>query len=262
MDRRKFMAASLVTSVAGWAGNAMAQATPGSLSQEFYQLRRYSLLTGPQVSATEKYISEALIPALARKGSSPIGAFRLEVGPETPAFYVLIPMEGALTLGTLEGELRSDEGFVRAAEPFWSASASSPAFLRIDSSLLVAFAGWPRITPPSIQAKRIFQLRTYESPNYRDHFLKIQMFHSGEFEIFKKAGFEPVFFADTMIGPRMPNLTYMLTFADLGELDRKWNVFRNDPEWKKLSADPRFAFEPIVSNITNLFLSPLAASQI
>jgi crotonobetainyl-CoA:carnitine CoA-transferase CaiB-like acyl-CoA transferase len=30
----------------------------------------------------------------------------------------------------------------------------------------------------------------------------------------------------------------------------------------ELSADPRFAFEAIVSNITNLVLSPLAASQI
>ena len=60
----------------------------------------------------------------------------------------------------------------------------------------------------------------------------------------------------------MPNLTYMLSFADMAELDAKWDVFRNDPDWKKLSADPRFAFEPIVTNITNLILSPLEASQI
>jgi hypothetical protein len=54
----------------------------------------------------------------------------------------------------------------------------------------------------------------------------------------------------------------MLRFVDSADLDAKWNVFRNDPAWKKLSADPRFAFEPIVTNITNLILSPLAASQI
>jgi len=65
-----------------------------------------------------------------------------------------------------------------------------------------------------------------------------------------------------VIGPRMPNLTYMLSFGDSAELDAKWNVFRNDPAWKKLSADPKFAFEQIVSNITNLILSPLTASQI
>jgi hypothetical protein len=88
------------------------------------------------------------------------------------------------------------------------------------------------------------------------------MFHSGEFEIFKAAGLRPVFFGDTLIGPRMPSLTYMLSFTDSAELDSRWNAFRNDPAWKKLSADPRFAFESIVSNITNLILSPLAASQI
>ncbi len=260
MDRRKFIAASLASSAAALVQNAKAQANPGRL-REFYELRRYTLQTGPQVAMTEHYISEALIPALTRKGSSPAGAFRLDIGPETPTFYVLIPIEGAESAGTLELELNRDESYVKAAEPFWSAPASSPAFLRIDSSLLVAFEGWPRITPPA-KGKRIFQLRTYESPSHRNHLLKVQMFHSGEFEIFRNAGFHPVFFGDTLIGNRMPSLTYMLSFADSAELDAKWDVFRNDPAWKKLSADPRFAFEAIVSNITNLVLSPLAASQI
>ena len=67
------------------------------------------------------------------------------------------------------------------------------------------------------------------------------MFHSGEFDIFAKAGFHMVFFGDTLAGSRMPNLTYMVSFADSAELDAKWDVFRNDPAWKKLSADPRFA---------------------
>jgi hypothetical protein len=88
------------------------------------------------------------------------------------------------------------------------------------------------------------------------------MFHSGEFEIFLNAGFHPVFFGDTLFGSRMPNLTYMLSFADTAELEAKWDVFRNDPAWKKLSSDPRFAFDQIVSNISNLMLSPLDCSEI
>jgi hypothetical protein len=260
MDRRKFIAASLATSALSVAPAIEAQ-TSSTRPREFYQLRRYALQSGPQAAMTEKYISEALIPALARKGSGPVGAFRLDIGPETPTFYVLIPIADALAAGTLEMELSRDEDYLKAAEPFWSAPASSPAFLRMDSSLLAAFEGWPRITPPA-KGKRIFQLRTYESPSFQDHIRKVQMFHSGEFEIFKNAGFQMVFFGDTVIGQRMPSLTYMLSFADLADLDAKWNVFRNDPAWKKLSADPRFAFESIVNNITNLVLSPLAASQI
>jgi hypothetical protein len=258
MDRRDFLTGSL--SIAAMAQSAGAQRNPGRL-REYYQLRRYRLMSGPQVAMTEKYISEALIPALAPRVSSPVGAFRLEIGPETPTFYVLIPIVGGMMAGTLEEELNRDDNYIKVAEPFWSAPASSPGFLRADSSLLVAFEGWPRVTPPE-KGKRIFQLRTYENPSYRDHLLKVQMFHSGEFEIFKAAGFRPVFFGDTLIGPRMPSLTYMLSFTDSAELDAKWNVFRDDPAWKRLSADPRFAFEPIVSNIANLILSPLAASQI
>ena len=259
MDRRTFLAASLATStiaVSSAADEQVAITRP----RQFYQLRRYLLQTGPQVAMTEKYISEALIPALDNKGG-PIGAFRLDIGPETPTFYVLIPIMAPAMAGALELELNQNETYMKAAEPFWSAPATSPAFLRMDSSLLVAFEGWPRITPPA-KGKRIFQLRTYESPSYRDHILKVQMFHSGEFEIFKSAGFQPVFFGDTLIGQRMPSLTYMLSFADSTEMDAKWNVFRSDPAWKKLSADPRFAFESLVSNITNLVLSPLTASQI
>jgi len=259
MDRRKFISASLATSAAAVAQTSGTQANPGRL-REYYQLRRYTLQSGSQVAMTEKYISEALIPALAKRGG-PVGAFRLDVGPETPTFYVLVPIHEPAIAGSLELELNLDAEYVKASEPFWSAPASSPAFLRMDSSLLVAFEGWPRITPPA-KGKRIFQLRTYESPSYRDHIVKVQMFHSGEFEIFKNAGFQMVFFGDTLIGQRMPSLTYMLSFADSADLDAKWNVFRNDPAWKKLSADPKFAFEAIVSNITNLVLSPLAASQI
>lgn len=260
MDRRNFLAGSLAASALVITPESDAQTEVAVQPRQFYQLRRYSLQTGPQVAMTEKYISEALIPAVANKGG-PVGAFRVDIGPETPTFYVLIPILAPAMAAALELELNRDENYVKSAEPFWGAAAASPAFLRIDSSLLVAFEGWPRITPPE-KGKRIFQLRTYESPSYRDHLVKIQMFHSGEFEIFKNAGFRPVFFGDTLIGPRMPSLTYMLSFADSEELEAKWNVFRNDPAWKKLSADPRFAFEAIVSNITNLVLSPLAASQI
>src|SRR5690348_3898808 len=83
MNRRAFLAASLASSAAAVAQSTGTQANPGRM-REYYQLRRYSLQSGPQLAATEKYISEALIPALARRGSTPVGAFRLEIGPETP----------------------------------------------------------------------------------------------------------------------------------------------------------------------------------
>jgi hypothetical protein len=54
----------------------------------------------------------------------------------------------------------------------------------------------------------------------------------------------------------------MLSFENTAELEAKWDVFRSDPDWKKLSTSPRFAFDQIVTNIGNLMLSPLTCSQI
>jgi hypothetical protein len=264
MERRDFLAASLVTSAAAMTGNAAAQA-PSSSAREFYHLRRYSLKSGPQLKLTESFLGDALIPALTRLGMGPVGAFSLTIGSETPAYYVLMPGSSIEVHAELNLRLGQDAEFVKIADPFWNATAASPAFRRADSVLLRAFEGWPKLTPPAAAAtkdKRIFQLRIYESPSNGAHVRKVEMFHSGEFEIFKAAGFHPVFFGDTQIGARMPNLQYMLAFKDMAELDAQWDVFRNDPAWKKLSANPRYAYDNIVDNITNLILTPLACSQI
>jgi hypothetical protein len=264
MHRRQFLASSIASSVLLLERGAAAEKPAASL-REYFQIRRYHMQSGPQLKLTESYISNALIPALARRGLGPVGAFRLDIGPETPTFYVLIPSTSLETLVTVDLLLSQDDKFMKAAEPFWNAPAAAPAFLRMESSLLAAFKGWPHLTPPfaaATKGKRIFQIRTYESPSNQDHIRKIEMFNNGEFEIFKSAGFHPVFFGDTLIGSQMPNLTYMLSFTDMNMLNEQWDIFRNDPAWKKFSTSPRYGYEAIVSNISNLILSPLDASQI
>jgi hypothetical protein len=234
-------------------------------NREYYELRKYRLFNGPQTKLTEDYVAHALIPALNRLGLTPIGAFSLTIGPETPTLYVLIPGTNLQTLVTTDLQLVNDAEFMKAAEPFWSAPAAQPAFIRVESALLAAFPGWPKLTPPPAsarQGKRIFQLRTYESPSNQDHVRKVEMFHHGEFEIFARSGMGQVFYGDALIGPRLPHLTYMLTFSDLADMDAKWKTFGSDPEWVKLRTSPRYAFEPIVSNIENLVLTPTAFSQI
>ena len=271
MHRRQFLAASLATSAATLhaqtASHSAMSLPPTSQpngTREFYHLRRYSLQMGPQTALAEHYFAEALLPALARLHLGPVGAFKLDIGPETPTYILLIPGTDPAALASIDLQLSKDEAFLSAAAPFWSAPASSPAFHRVESSLLLAFEGWPKLLLPSAgpTAKRIFQLRTYESPSHAAHVRKVEMFNHGEFEIFQRTGLHPVFFGDTLIGSRMPSLTYMLTFADMHELETNWATFVADPAWKKLSTDPRYAYESIVSNITNVILSPLPGSQI
>lgn len=262
MQRRSFLTAALAASAAAITPGASAQT---SSAREYYQFRKYTLRSGPQTRLADAFFGDALIPALNRLGLTPIGAFRVEFGPQTPTIYLLIPGTNLETLVDVDLLLAKDSAFLKAAEPFWSAPAKEPPFERIESTLLKSFEGWPKLTVPAATAqkgKRIFQLRTYESPTPADHIRKVEMFHHGEFEFFRRSGCGSVFYADALIGPNLPKLTYMLTFPDVEALNAGWDRFRADPDWKKLSADPRYSYEAIVSNIDSLVLSPTPYSQV
>jgi hypothetical protein len=78
-------------------------------------------------------------------------------------------------------------------------------YSKIESTLLRAFEGYPKLIVPAAAAKkekRIYHLRQYVSPTNMDHVRKVEMFHHGEFGIFAKAGAAGVFYADALIGPR------------------------------------------------------------
>jgi NIPSNAP len=269
MQRRRFLTSSLAASVMGIEPSRSdlqaGQQAAANNAREYYQLRRYHLQTGPQQKLTSSFVADALIPALNRLGMKPVGAFDLYIGPETPCLYLLIPSASLETLVNAEFHLARDEEYQRAGAFFLNAPAKEPAYLRVESSLMSAFEGWPKLKLPHASAQngsRVFQLRTYESPTDQDHRRKVEMFNNGEFDVFQRAGFWQVFYGDTLIGSHLPNLTYMLSFPDLSELNAKWKAFGADPEWKKLRTSPRFSFEEIVSNITSLILNPTSYSQI
>jgi len=269
MERRQFLTSSLAASalVAAKPGAyaAAAEESAQGKGREFYQLRRYHINGGPQRKLCDDFFRDALLPALGRLNIAPVGVFDLTFGPETPSIYVLMPSLSPETLATVETRLAQDADYMKAGTAFLNAPAKEPAFDRIESSLLQAFEKWPKIVLPAATAARgprIFELRIYEGATDQDHKRKVEMMQSGEAEIFAKAGVEQVFYSDTLIGTRLPNLTYMLAFNDLADRDKKWAAFRASDEWKALSTQPKYAFETIVSNITDLILTPTAYSQI
>jgi hypothetical protein len=130
---------------------------------------------------------------------------------------------------------------------------------------MVAFEGMPKLEVPAAAAgnqPRLFELRTYESHSQKANLKKIEMFNVGEIAIFRRAGLQPVFFGETLIGARMPNLTYLLVYDNMAARDASWGKFGADPEWKKLSTTPGYTDPEIVSNISNVLLRPAAYSQI
>lgn len=258
MERREFVTSAIAVAGAALSGGERATAQS---AREFYLLRKYTLQNGTQLALTQSYFEHALIPALNRRGITPVGAFKLDIGPETPTYYLLITATSVDALVTLDARLAEDADFIKVSAAFWAAPATAPAFVRADSSLMSAFAGWPKLVAPK-SAPRIFQLRTYESASEAAHIRKVEMFNQAEIAIFTRTGLAPVFFGDTLVGPRTPSLTYMLTFADVADLGKKWSVFGSDPAWKELSHKPGNTDAEIVSNISNLYLSPLSCSQI
>jgi hypothetical protein len=268
MQRRTFLTSSLAAaalSAAPALGSQEAGGTSGRKSRLFYELRRYQLASGPQKKLCDDFFQNALIPAVNRLAISPVGVFSVAIGPDTPVLYVLLPSPSLETLVNLEARLAQDADYMKIGAPFLNAPAVAPSFNRIESQLMIAFEKIPGLTLPAATATngpRVFELRTYESATDQDHKRKVEMMQSGEEAIFAKAGFSQVFYGDTLIGPRLPNLTYMLSYESVAVRDKVWSAFANAPEWKAMTAMPRYAFESIVSNITNTILTPTPYSQI
>ncbi len=120
----------------------------------------------------------------------------------------------------------------------------------------------PKLEKPDASKPRLVNLRVYESHNERAAKKKIEMFNKGELAIFRRVGLTPVLFAETIVGPAMPNLTYLLVFPDEMGRESAWSRFRDDAEWKTLRAIPEYADKEIVSRITNKVLMPASYSEI
>jgi len=86
------------------------------------------------------------------------------------------------------------------------------------------------------------------------------MFNAGEVPIFRRTGLTPVFFGETIVGAKLPSLTYMLGFSDMTARDAAWAAFLKDPGWKTLAADPQYRDN--VSAISDIILRPTAYSQL
>jgi hypothetical protein len=159
--------------------------------------------------------------------------------------------------------LAADAEFLAKGADFINAPASAPAFKRMESSLLLAFQGMPHIETPVQTPGRVFHLRTYESPSVKTGLKKIEMFNdAGEIKIFREVGLNPVFFGQTLIGTKMPNLTYMLVFKDAAEHKAAWGKFGAHPEWRRLKGMPEYSDKEILCGITDVPLIAADYSQV
>lgn len=256
MTRRKF-----VPAVAAGAINARAQSKPPSV----YEIRtiRFRNTTDNQRQRFGDFLEHAVVPAFARANIGPAGFFSSSIAGEGPFIVAIASFPSVAVMEERRAKFATDAEYKRALDAY--NASPNLNYERIDSTLLRAFPAAPEIEIPqdvSSRPPRIFELRCYESNNTSTLARKIKMFETAEIAIFRRLGMRPVFFAETIIGPRMPNLVYMLSFDDLASREKAWRAFGADADWQKLRSMPGNSDAEIVSNISISTLQPLPFSPI
>ena len=257
MNRRTFLASS---ALAAPLAHQVAFGAGGSRAPQYFELRKYHLLYGSKQRDLHDFLGEVALPAFNRIGIDPVGVFTVAYGPNSPSVYLLLPHPDLASVESARNRLAEDQVYVESGADFLKRPLSDPSYVRYESSLMKAFDGMQTVETPIDTDGRIFELRVYESHTDEAALRKIEMFNNGEIPIFREVGLHPVFFAETLIGEKLPNLTYMLAFENMAERDAAWERFIDHPDWKALSADSYYAES--VSAITDFILRPTAYSQV
>ncbi len=228
--------------------------------QEFYEVRIYILKDKSQQERVDAYLKDSYIPVMHRAGIKSIGVF-VPVESDTTSgkrVYVLTPYSSLDQFTKLAAGIPDDANYHNGEKDYINAVYTNPPYVRIESILLRAFTGMPLMALPvltSPKSERIYELRSYESPTEKLHVNKVKMFNDGdEVGLFKRLGFNAVFYGDVISGSHMPNLMYMTTFASRSSRDEHWKNFSDDSQWKKLAAMEEYQHN--VSKNTIYFLHP------
>ncbi len=234
-------------------------------AREYIALKIYHAASADQLATIDRYLQASLLPSLEKAGFRKIGVFTA-IANDTAAdkkMVVLIPMSGLAKLETITSLTENTLRDTVSAAGYANAAHNRPAFTRLETVVLQAFAGMPTVkaaAPGGNREEQVYELRSYEASSEALYLNKVKMFNEGEVELFDRLGFNAVFYGKVIAGSRMPNLMYMTSFASKASRDEHWKAFGSDPEWKKMSALPEY--QNNVSKIDITFLRPTTYSKL
>lgn len=230
---------------------------------QFLELRTYTLVDASAEEKLDRYLEQALVPALLRQGLGPIGVFDQATDEKEIQVLMLISGPSTEAVTGAASKLSADHEYVSAAAEYLSTPAKEPVITRVRSELLKSFDCWPKVAVPAQKESdkgRLFELRIYESATEQLGELKVEMFNSGEVPIFLDCKIAPVFMGQALIGDKLPNLTYMTVYDDDASRNAAWQAFRAHPDWKTLSVVPKY--QDTVSKIHKSDWLPKPYSQL
>jgi hypothetical protein len=235
--------------------------------REFYEIKIYTYKGQDQEKAIDDYLKNAYIPGVHRAGISKVGVFK-PVESDTAFYgkriYVFTPFKSLEQFSGLSDVLQKDKQYLDAGKTYVDAVYTNPPYARLESIILQAFSHQPNFDVPKLTSAagdRIYELRSYEGYTEKIYKNKVQMFNEGgEVKLFKRLGFNAVFYAEVLAGSRMPNLMYMTSFENQAARDEHWKTFVADSEWKTLSSMAEYKNN--VSKINIYLLHPAPYSEI
>lgn len=281
LPRRTFLKTSLAATASVALASKLTSASPGDSAREYYELRAYRLQAGPGTrlkadanpALLDAYLERAFLPALEKLGVKNVGVFtevdvKKDTATATPKpgspVWVLIPHRTLESFVQVSATLNADAAVQAAAAEYLNAPLATPAFERIDSWLLLAFAGLPQMELPAFSRNRtptrIFEMRDYESHSELKALNKMTMFNDGEISLMKDLGMNPLFYGQALNGPDLPHLRYMTGAADLATHLANWKKFGPDPRWIAMKDLPKYSDN--TSKNTARFVVPKPYSEI
>ena len=152
MDRRQFFAASSLTAGAAIVPGALAAA--GTTGKEFYELCLYQVSTAADQKRLIAFLRDAALPAMNRIGIKPVGMFTSLEDASDLTIYVLMPHQSLDSVATATSRMLADETFLRDGRAFLELPSAKKGYDRIESSLLLAFDGIPKLEVPDRRPER------------------------------------------------------------------------------------------------------------
>jgi hypothetical protein len=108
---------------------------------------------------------------------------------------------------------------------------------------------------------RVYELRTYTCYPGKLEALKAR-FRDHTIKIFNRHHMESIgYWVPQDAGRSQNTLIYILAHPSLEDAKKNWDAFRNDPEWKKVSAESE-ANGKIVSRVDSVFMDPTDFSKL
>jgi hypothetical protein len=264
IGRRSFLlkgtSAAAFASAAALAGRAPAAEGEASPAP-FIEILTYRLHMGEQNSRLLSWLEKQAVPMLQKHRIGPAGFFTVSIGPHIPAVVEILSYPSLAEMEAAWGRVLADKEWGAALAELESAG---PPFFRVDTVLLRATDFCPplKATPPEEAGHKIYELRFYEASTHRQLEFMHGRFAAGEIDVFHKVGINPILYGDTVFGPNIPNMGYLIPFESLAQREKAWEAFGASPEWAQIAKEWMARSGELARNISNTFLVPTAFSAL